>query len=223
MGNGLLPAAGRSQGAEVSASPGSRPHPGPEYQGDSDGGEDASTRGLTRQADPRNPVLRLACAGRTNSASGPQPGRPPAMPPAREGCTHWVTPRRPGAGPAPVRSPAPGGATRHKAGRFRVPTQPGGCRRQAAGGAGPAPGRVHSHEGRLGVSRRLGRKPRGPWTTGIPADLVKWPSDSRPRARRASSRTWRRIGRRCEYEPVATRAAAPLGWGRAPARTPPAC
>ena len=119
MGSGLLPVAGRSQGAEVSASPGSRPHPGPEYQGDSGVGEDASTRGLARQASPR--------------------------------------------------------------------------------------------------------APRGSWASGPPADLAKWPSDSRLRARRASSRTWRRNGRRFEYEPVATRAAAPLGWGRAPARTPPAC
>ena len=55
----------------------------------------------------------------------------------------------PAARPAPVRSPAPGGATRRKAGRFST-------RRQAAGGAGPAPGRVHSYEGRPGVSRRFG-------------------------------------------------------------------
>ena len=42
--------------------------------------------------------------------------------------------------PGPVRSPGAGGATRSKAGRFRVPARMRGCRRQASEGrfGGPA-------------------------------------------------------------------------------------
>jgi len=100
------------------------------------------------------PVLRLARAGRTDSPSRPQPGRPPAMPRVRGGGTHWVTPRRPGAGPESRpqrRDPAQGRAVpgTHPTGWVQAP---GGRR----GRPGPAPGRVHSHEGRPGVSRRFG-------------------------------------------------------------------
>jgi hypothetical protein len=100
-----------------------------------------------RHGSALGPVLRLARTGRTDSASRPQPGRPPAMPPARGGCTHWVTPRRPG--PGRRRSGAP-----PRAGR------PGA----RPGGSGYPPDRVGEggRRGRPGPRPRpLARKP--PW------------------------------------------------------------
>ena len=65
--------------------------------------------------------------------------RPPAMPPARGGGTHWVTPRWPGAGPAPTPlRPRPG---RRRSGApapaGRPGARPGGSRRGARRPEGP--------------------------------------------------------------------------------------